>query len=237
MSVSTPSVLVLTPEGELVTEISNYANAEQMLKGLQKALGEHPVYAKATESESALEGVSKARYLEDLGRSEEALVALKGLEGNEASLERAEIALRLERLDLADAMLGSMTDSKTDTARHHLLRGRLALARGQSADAITSLSQVSTGDQATAARYHLGLAHYQAGEVEKARAAWKALVVEADEDAWVYRADWAYCESKPGKKSRRMFSSNDSSDSLLGRIGYMGGRHPDLKKIKSKSRP
>ncbi len=49
------------------------------------------------------------------------------------------------------------------------------------------------------------------------------------QDAWIYRADWAYTNVKEGKrKGRRVFSTRGPKTSLLNRHGYVGRRNPDL---------
>ena len=78
----------------------------------------------------------------------------------------------------------------------------------------------------TEARYHEGLARFHRGEKEKALDIWKSTISEAPQDRWVYRMDWAYSNVKDG--SRKSFSSGGKRTSILGRIGYMGRRNPDL---------
>ena len=45
-------------------------------------------------------------------------------------------------------------------------------------------------------------------------------------DPWIYRTDWAYTNVKDGRLSGFVITGTGSSP--LGRIGYMGGRNPDL---------
>ena len=79
----------------------------------------------------------------------------------------------------------------------------------------------------TEARYHEGLALYHLKKKSEAQAIWAATIRACPQDRWVYRADWAYCQSKQ-KGSRMAFSSASARTSLLNRIGYMGRRNPDL---------
>ena len=79
----------------------------------------------------------------------------------------------------------------------------------------------------TEASYHLGLAHYHLDNKKQAQRTWSACIKSCSQDPWIYRADWAYTQSKQAGKQRG-FSSSGKRDSLLKRIGYMGRRNPDL---------
>ena len=65
-------------------------------------------------------------------------------------------------------------------------------------------------------------------EKEEALKTWESTIKACAQDAWIYRADWAYTGLKQGKK-RGGFSSGGKRSSCLNRIGYMGRKNPDLK--------
>ena len=73
---------------------------------------------------------------------------------------------------------------------------------------------------------HRGLGQFHMGEKKVARKTWGGGIKTCSQDPWVYRADWAYVNSK-GRK-RGGFSTAGKRNSLLNRIGYMGRRNPDL---------
>jgi len=80
----------------------------------------------------------------------------------------------------------------------------------------------------TEARYYQGLALYHLGEKKQALALWKETIRSNKQDPWIYRADWAYTNVKQGRRGGWVISGNGEVPSPLGRIGYMGGRNPDL---------
>ena len=82
-------------------------------------------------------------------------------------------------------------------------------------------------DRYTEAMYHLGLAQHHLGKKKRAQKTWGGGIKSCSQDPWIYRADWAFTQSKE-KRTSGGFSSGQKKTSLLKRIGYMGRRNPDL---------
>jgi len=226
-AVATPPLLVMTPDGQVVGETSNYAATKVVLKTLLRALKEHPGYAKPGPGEGEQGPVARARVLidiQDLGGARRALARAKG---DEAALLRGHVARLQGRLRAMERHLARVDDPDlADDAR--MERAHALWQRGRFAELAAHLEGFpEESERYTEARYHEGLAWYHRGDREKARAIWKATIEARPEDPWVYRMDWAFVESQQSRRPAS-FSSARKSASLLGRIGYMGGPHPDL---------
>ena len=215
-------LLFLAPDGKIVAELSSgEATTAALLATLQRVLKEHAAYARPAPDEAALTG----------------------------PIERAELAIDLQRDEEADRILESV-----DTPRAHYLRGRLARWRGdfqamhghfakvggapdlvldcrmeaayelwQARDfeqlAVHLADFPETSRRYTEARYFEGLARHHAGRTQEARALWRATIQAKPQDAWIYRMDWAWSDT----------AKNAGATSVLGRIGYFGAyRNPDV---------
>lgn len=94
--VPTPPVLFMTPEGEVLGEVSNYATEDQVCAAMCEVLRAHPEWNAPTEAEGA-EGPppARARIALDLLDLPAARALLAGVAGAETELLRARVA-RLE---------------------------------------------------------------------------------------------------------------------------------------------
>ena len=225
--VSTPPVLVCTPEGEVLAEIDNYASEDVVFRRLRKVLAKHPEFAVPDAAEVAVtEPSAKAKLAMDLGDYEAAITALTDATGDAARLLRVR-ALRLAgKSEGIAAELDAVTaaDFAADVA---LERALLARQAGDHARVQQLLQEFpATHARFSEARYHLGLARFHQDAIDDARTSWKELVTTAPQDRWVYRADWAWSVAKQ-QKLQRAFATGGKG-TLLGRIGYMGRPHPDL---------
>ena len=227
-SVQTPPVVFVTPEGKIIDRVSNYAPTETMIAKMQKVLKTNKEYNQFSPAESALQGIEKARLLIDLQRYDEAAKEI----ANDSSQQ-------------AQYLLGFLSRLKNDwpTAEKHFtkvtqakwlddVRMERAYRHWHTHD-YPGLSKAlvnfpSKSNRFSEAKYFEGLAFFHQGEKDKAKQVWKQLVNSSKEDRWVYRADWAYFETG-NKKQVRSFSTANGGSTPLGRIGYMGNKHPDLK--------
>ncbi len=240
-SVTTPPVLLLTPQGELLAEVSNYASETDLLASLDDVLAAHGDWDVATaEEELVLEGgapLARAELLFDLGRLDDARKALEKAPGSAEAL----LSTRLSRLqgDLAAAIaaVARVTDAAfADAAR--VERAWLALRQRDFKTARTEAAAVAASSASSdEAAYVEGLASFHDGKVEAAQKRWKVLVTKAKtRDRWICRADWAYTQSlQPkgaGTQPGTSFSTGGARQSLLDRIGYMGRENPDLEPIR-----
>jgi len=163
----------------------------------------------------------------DLGDLVGARRHLEGLEGDQPRLLRAKLA-RWEK-DWATA------DKDLSLIRDPALEGDVRVERAHALLAIRELAGAhgllqgfpKEGKRSSEARYLEGLALYHLGNKKAAIKVWRALIREAPQDAWVYKADWAYTNAVAGKQVE--FSSWGKRVSILKRIGYSGDLNADLK--------
>ncbi len=221
--VATPPVLFMTPEGEVVGEIDNYASAAKVLAKMQGVLEANETYAKPSEGEDA----NDPEVALDLGKLEE---ARKLYEKRGDAYGAGAVARRQQDWDGMEKALEKVRDAKLadDVAVERGYRHWADREFEKLRDACEKIDEKS--NRYTEARYYLGLAHFHRGEKEKALETWKAVIKKCSQDPWLYRADWAYCDVTDGAKG--MYSADKKGSSCLGRIGYMGARNPDLKKPK-----
>ena len=220
-AVGTPPVLFMTPDGEVVGEVDNYASTETLLKKMHAVLDKCPAFAKPARDER--EDDPDAVF--DLGRYERAadLYAKAGL-----MLGAARAARMLARWDDMEKALAAVqeADLADDVAVERAHRHWADRAFEKLRDALKDVP--STSNRYTEARYYLGLAHFHLDARDEALKVWKETIKACSQDPWIYRADWAYCDVKDGSKGA--YSSADPGSSCLGRIGYMGRKNPDLKR-------
>ena len=228
-SVPTPPVLLMTPEGELLAEISNYASEEKMLGALRDVLKKHPEFAQPREGEQELPRLERARIAHWLGDDGAARALLERDRSPEESLFLAQVARRAGELDEAVKALGEL-DPESHAADLSVERGLIALRRGKYEEMCEAVEAYPTeGARAAEAQYLLGLAQFHLGDPKVARSTWSELVERFGENRWSYRADWAYSQTTDtGLAKRKSSFSTAGSKSLLGRHGYMGRQNPDL---------
>ena len=226
--VSTPPVVFVTPDGKVVGQVDNYAPAETYLAGLQKALKENPEHNKLSEEESKLSGIEKSKLLFDLQQYDEAATALKDVKSDEASFWRGRIALFQGDSNAAQSHFSEVKlEELLDDVR--MEKAMMLWADNKFVELAKLLTDFPTdSNRSSQARYFLGLAHFHQDKKDDAKKTWKDLIDHSKEDRWVYRADWAYSQANQ-KRRLFSFSSSDGGSSPLGRIGYMGSSHPDLK--------
>jgi hypothetical protein len=229
-SVPTPPVLLMTPAGELLSEVSNYASEAQMLAALREVLSDHPAFAAPRAGESELARLERARIAHWLGDDRAARALLAEDRSAAESLFLAQVARRGGDLVQAMEALGEL-DPEADAANLTLEHGLIAWAHARYADMQADLEAYpGDGPRAAEAQYYLGLARFHQNEPEAARSTWSELVERFGENRWSYRADWAYSQTTASgiATQKTSFSTTGGSDSLLGRHGYMGRQNPDL---------
>jgi tetratricopeptide (TPR) repeat protein len=228
--VDTPPLLVMTPDGEVLKQIDNYASEDDCFHGLQDALALDARWQGGTKSEVdvALHGdaLARAELWIDLGRFERARALLAATPGPEAALRLAHLA-RLQGDFAAIEPALAKVDEPRFAADVHLERAWLRLHEGRFDEARAAAALVATeSPRHSEARYLAGVVEFRDGQRDAALAIWKSLVTSCSQDRWIYRADWAYTQTLDGE--RRTFTTNDPKRSLLGRIGYMQRHNPDL---------
>ena len=236
--VPTPNLMIMTPEGKVVTEVSNYGSTYQVLKGLMKALRKQPKFDQPGPAEkdhkNDLEAADARIDLLDYDGARKMLRKLARASKDQTVTDQAHYRLGyLARMDrdwkAMEAHFGKVKDE------HKMLANDLRMERayrfwyGEEYKKLREhLAQFPTGtDRYTEAMYHLGLAQYHLGKKKRAQKTWGGGIKSCSQDPWIYRADWAFTQSKE-KRTSGGFSSGQKKTSLLKRIGYMGRRNPDL---------
>ena len=226
--VPTPPVLFMTPDGKIVAEESNYATTEKFIERLKQVVRDNPEYMRPGKAEQELvileDRAQVAIDLLDYARARKELV--------QADSPRAcYLRGHLDRLDgkydsmkkhFAKVGVGELRDDVRMESAHELW------AAGKFKELRSALAKFPTkSNRFSEARYYEGLALFHLDKKTEAQALWASTIKGCPQDPWVYRADWAYCQSK-SKGGRRRFSSAGARTSLLNRIGYMGRKNPDL---------
>jgi tetratricopeptide (TPR) repeat protein len=229
MSVPTPPVLLMTPEGELLAEVSNYASEEEVLGALRKVLEDHPEFAHSAAGEQELPRLERARIAHWLGDDEAARALLSRDRSQGESLFLAQIARRAGEFEKAVAALVEL-DRESRAADLALEHALIAWRQGQYADMLEALEAYPPeGARAAEAQYHTGLAQFHLGDPKTARSTWSALVDRFGENRWSYRADWAHSQTRDkGLAEQKRSFGTTGGKTLLGRHGYMGRQNPDL---------
>ena len=227
-SVTTPRVLFMTPEGEIVAEEDNFATEVQFLQTLRKVVSANPDFMQPTEAERALTSpVQRARVALDLLDYPQARKELTSADSDFAHFLRGQLERREANWEDMKAAFAQVRDPlfhddvRMEKAYEFLVYGQY----GKLQRALTDFPKVS--NRYTEARYYEGIALYHLGKVEEAQEVWKSTIKSSKQDGWIYRADWAYCDTKQ-KGNRAALSSAGPRTSCLNRIGYMGRKNPDL---------
>ncbi len=225
--VATPPIVFVTPEGEIVGKVSNYAATEGMLSKMHEILNANPEFNRLSDAEKKLTGIEKAQMLIDFQQYEQAAKLLSGESSDAARYLLGHLARLNKDWDTLEQQFAKITNPKL---RDDMRMERAYLqwgAKDYSGLAKALMDFPSDSSRFSEARYFEGLAFYHQGKIDEAKKIWRDLIKSSKEDRWVYRADWAYAEA--GQKSQRSyFSTAGGGRSLLGRIGYMGAQHPDL---------
>ncbi len=227
-SVATPNALLMTPAGQVVGEIDPYLGPQEFLAKLLEIMRAQPDYARPSLQELALtDPLDRARLaldLQDLGAARQFLEKAEGagaryLAGHVARLQRDFEGMEAEfaRVDLPEYM----DDLRIERAQHAWSLHDFAALAALTADF------PAESERCTEALYLRGLALFHLGSKDEALAQWQEIVLQHEQDAWVYRADWAYTEVEGGPVTG-MISSGGARSSPLGRIGYIGRANPDL---------
>lgn len=227
-TVPTPNVLLMTSEGQVIAELDPYLAPEQFLAKLLTALKAQPDFARASIDELALrDPLERARLAFDLSDLDEATRILETTKGSKARYLAGHIArLRADgktmaaefaRVDSADLA----EDLRVERAHHAWITRDFASVMQITKDFPPGHRRCSE------VLYLRGMAHYHLGSKDEALATWLLCIQRPEQDAWIYRADWAYTEVKSGRVVGAIGSSGVRT-SPLGRIGYMGRANPDL---------
>ena len=229
--VPTPPVLFMNAKGKVLGEVSNYATESQVLAALLKVLKDHPEYCEPTTAEKAEKAVvARAQICIDLQDFEGARKILSTQDSDEARYLLGRLARFARAWDDMEKHFQQVQDNRfaADLRMERAYRlwtdREYAKLRDHLQDFPKSSSRYTEG------RYYEGLAAFHLGDEKQALAIWKQTITACDQDAWNYRADWAYTNVIDGEK--RGFSTAGPKTSLLNRIGYMGRRNPDLAKSK-----
>ncbi len=234
--VPTPEILFMTADGEIKGSVSNYASSEKVLAKMMQVLRDNPQLARPSHGEEQLEDpVARARLQIDLQNHEGAAKLLAKVERDEARYLLGRLARLRKDWNAMERSLGKVKSAGlADDVR--MERAYKLWYAGRFKELKKHLDEFPrTSNRYTEARYYEGLACYHGGDKEGAVAIWKKTVKGCSQDPWIYRADWAFCNSKQSG-SRRSFSSAGARTSLLNRIGYMGRRNPDLEAPGKQSR-
>lgn len=227
-TVQPPPVMFVTPDGELLGETLKSFTAEQTLEGIAKVLAEHPEWDVDAPEDRGLEGVERARLLFDTQRTEEALELIGTLEGRDARFTEGRMARAagdFERMESAFAA----TNVEELAVEIALERARAHWQRSEFEALFDALEKFPEDHARTSeARYFRGLALFHLGKKDEAIATWRRICEVCVQDPWVYRADWAHDGAKSSGERQRVFTTGGESQTLLGRIGYMGRPNPDL---------
>jgi len=230
-AVGTPPVLVMTPDGDVLGEIDNYASEEAVLDALGDVLAAHPGWDEPSDEEQAISksgsALERASLRFDLGDADGARALLEREGAPEAALLLAHLCRLAGEWDALEQALARVKGAAfADDVRVERAWGRLAArefaAAEKLADAVPRASR-----RHTEARYVSGLSRWHAGRKDDALATWRGVIESCAQDPWIYRADWA-CTQATESGARTGFSTADARASPLGRIGYMGRRNPDL---------
>lgn len=227
-------LMILTPDGENLGETIRYDSTREVLRIMRRALRKRPEFNRAGPDEKEKEtAVERAQILIDL----------LDMQGARKVLEHEK---EEDRTDAAHYLLGHLARLRRDWEgmEVHLRKVRdKALAADVRMERAHRLWQEREYEELRAAladfpkqshryseaRYHLGLAHYHLGRRKEAMKIWKEMILSRPQDPWIYRADWAYTNIKDGVRGGRLITGAGTGNSPLGRIGYMGGRNPDLR--------
>jgi len=235
--VPTPNLMIMTTKGKVVVEVSNYGTTAEVLKGLRRALKKHPEFNQPSELEkNHTDDIMAAQIKIDLLEYGAAAKILKQLTKNKKAPDQVHghanyLLGRLARMDRDWQRMAShlekvkSKDLADDVRMEQAYRFWYEEDYEQLRDHLSQFPKDS--NRFTEASYHLGLAHYHLDKKKKARKTWSACIKSCSQDPWIYRADWAYTQSKESGSSRA-FSSAGKRNSLLNRIGYMGRRNADL---------
>jgi len=210
--VPTPPVLICTPDGELIAEISNYASAAKMLPDLRRVIARHPGSQEPSpaEREDPLLHAEVLGLLGHLRRAEDIFREQRDAPGT--ALRRARLLRWLGQPDPARRALAAAKDG---SGRWHREAAWQAWEAEDFQQALNLLEAMPEGERDDEDRYLSGLALWASGQREQAKRTWKDLIDSGRQGPWVYRADWAWVATGCGR-------------SRLGRHGYMGSTHPDL---------
>ncbi len=225
--VPTPPLLIMTPEGEVLTEVSNYAPADRVLEVMQRVLRAHPQYDRLSpEEQKVRDPLARGQLLFELMRWDEATDVLARSEADAALYLLGHIARWRRDWKAMERWLSKVRDPALadDVRMERAYRLWYARRFKELADWLRDFPRAS--HRYSEARYYYGLALYHLGKRQRALDVWADLIRTVPEGPWVYRADWAYTSLQQG--SRLSFSTRGPRISLLGRIGYMGPPNPDL---------
>ena len=227
VQVPTPPVFFMTPTGEVVGEVSNYASADEVLETMLSVLREHPEWAKPAAEEAGLKGLAKAQLLVDLQDLDGALKVLGGKADDGYRLARGKIHRRSRAWTLMKKDLDAIGDAKLEDQVRMERAYPMWFGRDwpQLEKHLADFPKESA--RYTEARYYLGLARFHQEKKGEALATWKATIAGCSQDPWIYRSDWAFCSAQQNKRSGS-FSSAGPRTSPLNRIGYLGPKNPDL---------
>ncbi len=227
-SVSTPKLLIMTPEGKVVGSISNYGSTQEVLRVLQESLKNAPAYAALTEAEKEYGPYQRAELALDLLQYDDVYKALRSETTVRAHYMRGVVKRRRGQWR---QMNQDFANVKGDEFADHVRveKAYELWATGKFAELEKSLRKVRRAStRYSEAQYFIGIALFHQGHAKKAQAHWRKTIKKLPQDGWIYRADWALHDSQTKRGGAVMMTSAGNSKSALGRIGYMGRRNPDL---------
>ncbi len=225
-------LLFMAPNGKLLGEVLSVTTADHVLAKMTKLLGKHRIYAQRSRAEKGLDRLERARMFFDLGDLKRAKQSLKGDDSVAGKLLLARMARAdgrwkahariLKTIEAAEAMGDVLVERAYRFWKNAHYKELTKLLAGFP----------SESSRITEARYLEGLGHQHAGSKDKALAVWKKLVQSSKQDAWVYRADWAFCEVSLGPREKWAYGKEPQWPSLLDRKSYLGYPNPDVERNK-----
>lgn len=226
-AVPVPPVLCMSAGGEILGEISNTATPDAFLAALLAILRAHPELDRPSPAEQAartpLERAVFRIALQDAAGAEKLLEHEESEEAHYLLGRMARFRRDWKRMEDHLAKVKSaerLPDVRMERAYRLWSERRFDVLRAHLADFPAAHARF------TEARYYEGLAHFHLGDSDRALSIWKQTIESAPEGPWVYRADWAFSSLK--ETARALVTTGDERVSVLGRVGYLGARNPDL---------
>ncbi|KAF0243159.1 MAG: hypothetical protein FD180_3542 [Planctomycetota bacterium] len=225
--IAPPPVMFMTPEGKILGEAGNFVTADEVLREMRRVLRENPEFDLAPAIEKdAKTPMQRAEIQFDLGDYAAVEMTLRTDKTPEAICLKAKAARFDGRWEAMEKHLSALKSGEMENDVR--VERAWRLWHGKEFEKLREhLKEFpKSSPRYTEARYLEGLAVFHAGKQEDALEIWERTIRGADEDRWVYRADWAWGTLK--FEGRKRFSDAPGDRTPLGRIGYLGGKNPDL---------
>lgn len=211
----TPPLMVITPDGKFLNDISVYSTADELLESLASIVHDSAELSQLNDSEKALEAIEQAEALLDLRQFDAALEIVQDDQSSAAWFLRYVVAFeRGAWVDMSSAF--RMVTDKKYFDEMEIYEIRRAWNKREYEEIKKRYSALAREfpfrDEAT---YYAGLAYYHSDDVAKALEVWEEGIKAASESPWGLRMDWIRGVAKDGPDKPMMV--NHRPESLLGR--------------------